>query len=305
MRIITSGSKYLDIDAYAGIIAYAELLQVQGHEAQAVSTAPLNESVSKTVRSWTAPLVTTYSSSDSDVFTLIDVSESEYFDTIVDIERVEGVIDHHPGFERYWQERIGDKATIEFIGAACTLVYECWQRAGLLDKMSVLSARLLVCGILDNTLNFGAEVTAQRDRDAYAALLVRAELPEDWPAQYFTECQEAILQDMATAIRNDKKILDFRTYSQQVCVGQLIVWDGKQVLGEHSGLIHDVLSQIKPNWFMNLISINEGRSYFFTDNSEMQQWLSDLLDIKFTDSVATADRLWLRKEIIKQDLSKA
>lgn len=38
MKIVTSGSKYIDIDAYAGIIAYANLLNLNGISAKAVST---------------------------------------------------------------------------------------------------------------------------------------------------------------------------------------------------------------------------------------------------------------------------
>src|SRR5436190_9189636 len=99
MRVVTSGSAYVDIDAYAGCVAYAEFLKEQGNEAQAISTAPLNESISKTVRSWQAPLQSTYTPSESDTYTLIDVSDPAYFDRVVDLERVDEVIDHHPGFE--------------------------------------------------------------------------------------------------------------------------------------------------------------------------------------------------------------
>ena len=123
MRVITSGSTYLDIDAYAGCIAYAELLQKLGTEAQAVSTAVLNESIPAVVREWHAPLVTKYNPSDNDTYTLIDVSELKYFDTFVDLARVDEVIDHHPGLESFWQEKIGDKAIIEHVGAACTQVF--------------------------------------------------------------------------------------------------------------------------------------------------------------------------------------
>lgn len=56
MKIVTSGAPYMDIDAYGGCVAYAELLRILGSHARAVSTAPLNESISKTVRSWQAPL---------------------------------------------------------------------------------------------------------------------------------------------------------------------------------------------------------------------------------------------------------
>ncbi len=302
MRIVTSGSRYLDIDAYAGCIAYAELLQSQGIEAAAVSTAPFNESISKAVRSWQAPLLTKYQPAGNDTFTVIDVSEPAFFDKFVELTRVDEVIDHHPGSEEHWQKLIGNNARIEFIGAACTLVYEQWKAAGLLEKMSVTSARLLICGILDNTLNFGAKVTAPRDIEAYDTLLTKAELPDDWTAQYFTECQNTILQDAAGAIRNDTKTPLFNTFGQPICFGQLTVWDAKQVLAEHQQVLQNTLVNIKPEWFMNLISVGEGKSYFVTNNAQVQAWLSKLLGLKFEGTIAVTDRLWLRKEVIKQDI---
>lgn len=302
MRIITAGSVYIDVDAYAGCIAYAELLQKQGIEARAVSTAPLNESINVTIRSWQAPLYTNYIPSKDDTYTLIDLSDPDYFDEIVDQNRVDEVIDHHPGLEQYWQERLGDGAHIEFIGAACTMVYERWKAAKLLDEMSILSARLLICGILDNTLNFGAKVTTKRDVEAYNALISRADLLDDWTSRYFMECQDAILDNVAVAIKNDTKILTFKTFDRPVCFGQLVVWDAKQALAEQQGVIREVLASIKSDWFMNLISVGERKSYFITDNTDVQAWLTDLLGVQFDNSIAVADRLWLRKEVIKQDI---
>lgn len=304
MKVVTSGAKYIDIDAYAGCIAYAELLQLQGEDALAVCTAPLNESVSDTVRSWNAPIKNAYEPSENDEFILIDVSEPEQFDQIVNLEKVSQVIDHHPGLEQYWQDKIGDKAVIEFIGAACTLVYESWKSANLLDKMSIVSARLLICSILDNTLNFGAKVTTQRDVEAYEALLKIAELPDNFTSQYFTECQNAILQDLIVAIQNDAKILQFRTYGEPISVGQLVVWDGSKIFQESQETIEQTLASIKPDWFMNLVNVGEGKSYFITKNTDVQNWLEKLLNVRFSNNVAVADHLWLRKEIIKQDIEE-
>lgn len=305
MKIVTNGSVYVDIDAYGGVIAYAELLRAQGYEAAAVSTVPLNESISATVRSWKAPLQTTYTPSPEDTFIAIDLSDPDFFDKIVDLERVEGVIDHHVGFEKYWQEKIGDKARIEFIGAACTLVYESWVEAGLLEQMSETSARVLICGILDNTLNFGALVTTKRDQDAYEALLKIANLPDDWKAQYFSECQASIIEDIGNALKNDTKIPTFNSFDAPVCFGQLTVWDAQKVLSEKAQEIATTLSAIKPKWFLNLISVSERKSYFVSDNKNVQRWLSGLLDIQFEGSTAIADRLWLRKEVIKHDNEQA
>ncbi len=305
MKIVTSGASYIDIDAYAGCIAYAELLRLQGEDALAVCTAPLNESVNDTIRSWDASIQTAHEPSERDEFIMIDVSHPEYFDTIVNIEKVSEVIDHHPGFEQYWRDRVGDRALIEFIGAACTLVYEKWKSAGLLDSMSVTSARLLICGILDNTLNFGAKVTTQRDIEAYEELLKIANLPGDFTAQYFSECQSAILRDLVGAMRGDTKVLSFQSFGRPMSVGQLVVWDGSKILAENQDTISQTLSAVKPDWYMNLVVVGEGKSYFIAENREVQHWLEKLLDVRFDNNAAVADRLWLRKEIIKQDIERA
>lgn len=303
MRIITSGAHYIDIDAYAGCVAYAELLQKLGQAAQAVGEATLNQSVPPILREWQTDFKTTYTPSSDDTFTLIDVSESEYFESFVDQTRIDEVIDHHPGFEEYWQERIGNGATIEHVGAACTQIFEKWEQAGILDQMSQASARLLMCGILDNTLNFGAKITTERDRHAYEELRSIANLPEDWPAQYFAACQAEIVRDLPQAVRDDTKTKrGLKTFSDTVAIGQLAVWDGPELALRAFETFKNTLSADEPLWFMNLISIKDGRSYFVTDTPAVQLWLTNLLGVKFDGTVAVADRMWLRKEILKADI---
>lgn len=301
MEVVTTGRLYLDIDAYAGIVAYAELLQAQGLDAAAVSGAPFNSSVSRTIRLWSSPLKTDYRPDPDDTFAVIDVSNPEHFDGMVNLSRVVTVIDHHVGFESYWHDRIGDNASIEFIGAACTLVYERWQRAGLLDSMSQLSARLLVSGILDNTLNFGASVTDQRDIDAHTELVKRAGLPDGWTAQYFGECQESILQNVGLAIGNDTKRLQLKSYAGPVRTAQLAVWDGQSAIKGRLPEIESSLGKEDGDWLVNLISVGERCSYFVSANEGVRQWLSGLAGVAFERGVARADRLWLRKELIKKD----
>ncbi len=59
---------------------------------------------------------------------------------------------------------------------------------------------------------------------------------------------------------------------------------------------------MKPEWFMNLVSVNEGSSYFVCNDPTVQSWVANLLGVEFEGDVAKADRTWLRKEIVKQDL---
>jgi inorganic pyrophosphatase/exopolyphosphatase len=302
MRIITSGSRYLDIDAYGGCVAYAELLRLQQIDAAAVSLAPLNESVSPKVQRWPVDLKTAYKLSPRDTYSLIDVSDPDAFDSFVDLKRVDEVIDHHPGFENYWSQKPGVKTQIEFIGAACTLIFERWQKAAMLQDMPETTARILLCGILDNTLNFGATVTANRDHEAYDNLLQRSGLTRVWPAEYFSDCEAAIIKNVTGAVRNDTKILTFKTFPRPVAIGQLVVWDGRAVMDQYLDKMTQELPELKPDWFMNLISLNDRRSYLITKNVAVQTWLGDLLRADFNGQFGATGRPWLRKEIIKEDI---
>ena len=48
--VITSGRKYIDIDAYAGMFAYKKLLQSLGYEVYVATTAILNESIPESIK---------------------------------------------------------------------------------------------------------------------------------------------------------------------------------------------------------------------------------------------------------------
>ena len=67
MKIVTSGRRYIDIDAYAGCIAYANLLNLKGISAKAVSTAKINESITPSLLKLSNKLEQ-YEKSDNDEF---------------------------------------------------------------------------------------------------------------------------------------------------------------------------------------------------------------------------------------------
>jgi len=301
MIVVTAGKPYIDIDAYACCVAYAELLNLSGTPATATSTAVWNESITASLRALQAPFATNYHSAPEDRFVLVDVSYPSQLDTFVDEQNVIEVFDHHAGYETYWADRLGDASHIEFIGAAATLIYEAWARAGMIDKMSNESAQLLAAAILDNTLNFKARVTTLRDHAAYAFLARYANLDERWAARYFTDCQMTILADVPTALRNDTKFLTFSGLDGELGLGQLVVWDAKDLLAHQREVIASTLGALRPLWLANVVSISEGRSYFVSNNKRVQSWAQRLLDVTFTGDVATADILWLRKEIVKRD----
>lgn len=296
MKVITSGSSYLDIDAYAGCIAYAELLNLTGYSSKSVSTAPLNESITETIRGWDIGL-DSYTPCDADEFVLVDVSNYSYLDPVVDVSRVVEVIDHHPGFERFWRERLGNGACIERIGASCTQILERWVSAQRLQDMRPRTAQLLMTGILDNTLNFQANVTTKRDRIAYEMLAPIALAGDDWTTRYFSECQSGIESDLCTAIRNDAKTMMPTRYLPSV-LGQLVLWDGRKVLKNRREEISAAMGCIGEDWLLNLVSICEGKSYFLFDSEATRKKVSEMLSGVSVNGVMAYDRLLLRKELM-------
>jgi len=302
MIIITSGTNYIDIDAYASCIAYAELLTQLGQDALAVSSAILNESITPSLRALPITIDQEHKPTANDDYVIIDRSNPSDFDDIVDQQRVIEVFDHQLIYKSEWSEKLKEKSHIELLGAAATLIYEQWEQSGKLDCMSIAAAQLLAAAILDNTLNFGASMTTKRDRRAFAFLCKHASLDYNWISGYFAECQVTIEMDLPQAIKNDTKFVKFVTFEKELCVGQLVVWDARQFIANELMTIAKTLASMKTEWFINIVSISENCSYFFSHDETIQRWLHHLLGVNFTnDNVASAGRLWLRKEITKVD----
>ena len=301
MKIITSGASYLDIDAYACCIAYAELLNLQGIPARAASSAQPNASVCATVLGWGAG-VQGHVPAAKDEFVLVDVSDYHHFDPMVVVDQVVEVIDHHPGHERYWADKLGAAADIRPIGAAATQVFQRWQTAGLSPQISQQSAALLATAILDNTLNFTGQMTTAADIEAYAELAAQAKLSADWPHQYFLECQTSIETDLTGALAADLKHMKAESNLPQV-FAQMTVWDAETLLQKHHPAITRWMAEQGEDAVLNLISIRDRKSCLVAHSTVSQQKLNNLLTLEWQAGIAVSEPSILRKELLKLGLS--
>ncbi len=297
MIIVTSGSNYIDIDAYAGIIAYANLLNLKGIPAKAVSTAKLNESITPSLLNLNTVL-DEYEKSDSDNFIILDVSNKDYFDNIVNESKIIEIIDHHTGFEEYWKEILKEKSRIEFIGAVATIIVEDYEKENLLDNMSKDIALLLMSAILDNTLNFKAKVTDERDINAYKKLSKIVGNIDNFEEKYFLECQKSIEVNLEKSIENDTK-------NEKICdilpdtFSQLTLWNKDFILNNKEN-VYKILDKMSPEWMLNVISLEEGKSYIIANNELVKRNIEKLFEKAFKTDIMELDSVWLRKEIIKK-----
>jgi hypothetical protein len=65
--------------------------------------------------------------------------------------------------------------------------------------------------------------------------------------------------------------------------------------------IYEFGKQTNNKWFVNVLSISEGFSYFVTNDESVKLVLAGLFNVEFDGDVAQASRLWLRKEMFKHD----
>ncbi len=299
LKLITSGSSYLDIDGYACCIGYTELLNLQGIPAIAITSAPFNYSISKSILALGGKV---YSPSEVDIercteCIIMDVSNPRFFDPIAQGRVISEVFDHHTGFEVFWQDKLKEKGKVEFIGCAATLIFEEWEKAGKLDEMRPEVVKILVAAILDNTLNFTASVTHDRDHRAMKQLCLIGKIDERWCESYFQECQQAIEGDLVRSIRNDAKT-DCEAPHLPKTIGQITLWDA-QKLFQKKDQVCDIMNGLSDVWFLNVISIKDNKSYFVCNNAFYRSKLSEVFGVKFEGDIAQTPKAILRKEIIK------
>ena len=300
MIVVTSGKKYIDIDAYAGCIAYVKLLNLKGIDAKAISNAKLNKSITPSLLNLNVKL-DEYTPSKNDEYIIIDVSNKDYFDTFVKEEKIIEIIDHHVGYENYWKDKLNRKSKIEFIGSVATIIVELFEKENLMQNISKDLGILLISAILDNTLNLKAKITTQRDVMAYKKLEAMIE-DKTYPEKYFKECQLQISKDLKLAIENDTKIQKIDSILPPI-FSQLTVWEKENTL-ENKQVIYKILNNIGKKWMMNLISLKDGKSYLLAKDIEVQENVEKLFNKKFENEIMELDNVWLRKEIIKLVLKK-
>nr|MBP3258624.1 DHH family phosphoesterase [Bacilli bacterium] len=298
MIVITVGKSYIDIDGYASSIAYRELLKMKGIEAKFVSNATLNYSITDSLKN-ISYTIDNYAVNSNDKYIILDLSDKSYFPEFVDENSIVEIIDHHPGFEEYWNNKLGNNSIIELIGSVATIIVEKYEQALLLDKMDKDVAKLLMAAILDNTLNFTANITTDRDRVAYNKL--EALINEyDYTSEYFSECQKYIEDNLKESIGNDIKFQEVSEILPKV-FGQLTIWNVEKLL-EKRDLINQIMNSYSNEWMLNIISLKDNSSYIMYSNDDIKNRLKELLNCDGNDILIKTPAM-LRKEIMRKALA--
>jgi nanoRNase/pAp phosphatase (c-di-AMP/oligoRNAs hydrolase) len=295
--VVTSGETWVDIDAFACAVAYAECLRLQGQEAVTVIPGELNATIPqsyKVLGSFEKNPPANFSS-----VVLVDISNPNHVAKFVDMNTVTDVFDHHSGFETYWKEKIDERSRIEMIGAAATFIWEEIDRAGLAEQISVGSAKLLAAAIASNTLNFQIAITSDRDHTAYRAASLRGGFDKPARDEYFAACEHDMLAEFETALRNDTKHESIPQMQGQITIGQLELWHSESIVKAHLQQIEAFLSSSNESWMLNAPSIGDGYSLILTADPILKNALTATSGVQWEGNIGKTPRLMLRKELLK------
>lgn len=296
MIYVATPGRYTEIDGYASCLAYADLLNQRSKTARTYLAAEPNYSVPGYLRIRELENFSLNFKPDDEAI-ILDISIPEVINQYFPDDQILEIIDHHSGFESYWRERIGDKAIIEKIGAVATSIYEWWGECWDYAKMSPAIARLLLAAILDNTLNFNAVITTNRDRVAADHLAKLAGTTvTDFATEYFSSVSQTITGNLAKSIQNDHKPFHIPKLNLNIECAQLTLWDGKVLQGCTAEIYHE-MNNLGKDWLCSVLSISDQSNYILTNNSDVANYLTRVLGLQLRGDWFISSRLWLRKEI--------
>lgn len=293
---------YADVDVYASIVAYADLLNQRGKSAKTYIPSKPNYSVPDALRLEEYEN-TVFSFQPNDQAIILDLSEPNIIHEYVPDNQILELIDHHPGYEKYWDQRIGNRAIIEKIGAVATSIYERWGKCWTYDKMLPEIAKLLLAAILDNTLNFNTQITTERDRKAASGLakLINTTV-EDFAEWYFSETSNTVVADLYNSLLQDCKLATIPRGNINFNFYQLAIWDIKTITNQ-SNRIAQIAESDSDAGIISILCISERRNYILTKSEQLAKYFTNLLNLKEKSDWLISDRLFLRKEILNKILN--
>lgn len=300
MIVLTVGKTYVDIDGYASCLAYRELLRMQGVESKFVTFASLNYSVTKSLLNLPYSM-DKYKVNTDDQFIILDLSNKDFLPNFVKEENIIELIDHHSGFEKYWNDKLNEKSIIEQIGSVATIIVEKYEQSNLIERMDKNIAKLLMAAILDNTLNFTAKITSERDKKAYHKLQeITGEL--NFADIYFNECQNTIEGKLEESIVNDLKHQKVNEYLPDI-IGQLTIWDINRLMNKIDK-VKQIMRSNGDKWIINIISLKDNTSYIMYSDDEAKYNINKLFECSYKDDMLIIKPAKLRKEIMGTALLK-
>lgn len=287
-----------DLDGYAGIFAYAELLNKQGRASQAaIVGAPSVEAQYVLDRFKIASLPVIPNSQDYQEIILVDASDLNGLGGKIEADKIVEIIDHRPLNEI---DKFPQASTqIELVGAAATLIAEKFMAHNI--AISSAAAILLYSAIISNTLNFRAGVTTERDRAAAAWLRPKLDISADYWKELFIAKSDASGDKLFKLMNGE--FASFQVGGKKLSIVQLELIGAEKLVEEREEDILNILRDLKAQHgsdciFLTIIELEKEKNYFVTEDLNLKMTLEKILQARFIGPVGVREGMIMRKQIM-------
>lgn len=283
MIIVTAGKKYNDIDALACAVAYGELLEKEGKDVKVSLPGVWNRTIlPEQMKQYELFREEIIPSSD-DNFVFVDLSEEKhfaYFDSEKDdYTRILEIYDHHYGFEDYWKNILGERSHIERVGACATQIFEEYEKRSEITLMKKETAELLLCAIVQNTLDFTSPETRERDHVAYKKLLDLLCLTEEWKDHFLQKLTNSFGDNFEESLRSDTKVFEDFLDDKKLIFSQVEVpIAGEDLFIKNKKIIEIFFDKDRNSlYLLNLADMKNKKSIISSNSDELLLKLKEVL----------------------------
>lgn len=300
-EILVTGYVNPDLDGMACIFGYADFLNKIGKSAIPSVSGKHHEEADHVINEYGLKLeVKEYNPEDYDQIILVDSSDTDGIHSRINPEKVIEIIDHR---KINMSENFPNaKIQIEMVGSAATLIAEKFKKNN--TELTKDNATLLFGAIISNTLNFQAKVTTERDREMANFLKEKFSFPNDFAYKMFLSKSDLTGDKLVKTLRGD--FANFKSHhfnGKRIGIAQIEMIDGLKLAQARKDEIILEIKNIMDELgldivFLTIIDLEANQNILVAPNREIEDLLSEVLDIKFQDQIAIKPGLIMRKEIV-------
>jgi len=296
--ILVTCYKNPDLDGYASAYAYAEYLQKRGIKAQATISGKINDETSYLLKKYKIEELPQARKliDKADAIILVDASDTLGIDEDIKPQKVMQIIDHrtHNEIENFKKAEI----LIETIGATSTLIAEYYIETNI--PMSQASTILLYSGIISNTVNLRAKVTANRDKRTANWLTTKFEFPTDFIEKMFKA--KSTFKDKTIYEIIEEHLAPFKFYRARVGIAVIEMVEAEKFVTKNLDDILKALRRLEKKYevhhiFLKIIDVINPQHFFVAEEIETQKMLIKNFQLEFEDNVAYTTHMLLKKEM--------
>ena len=301
--IIVTGCHGPDLDGVACMIAYSELLNIQGTVSESVYSGELDLETAF-VKDYTNyfPLKQCGDSYPPDSkFVLVDTANPDIIDSSIPVDSITKVFDHR---QLVYTNRFSNaELHIELVGSCATLISEEFQKAKVTPSVNV--AIYLFSAIIFSTINFKNSVTTDRDIKAAEWLLSIAKLNEGFVRELFSAKSQVSPSNLYEILSQDFSIKTLSDH--KIGIAQIEMVDINRFLSDLKQPLQESLFKLKSDngleyIIFNGIDVIAGYSLFVVIDSDSADIFSSVLEIpRFTyshqyTSIIMRKQIWPKVE---------